>query len=374
MRFAPHSARAARLVLILSILCSILPGQPAVAAPLQAPPAAPPAEIIPWPVLPITIIPPEAESDDLPASEGDGRIKTKVEDKHILFGGKDAFDGTFSTPSITTYTWPDAILQENVQSVEHILQVPAGIKRDSLSFNISITNNWLYGTGAHIATRLADTGTWSPEETVFSGQIFSTTSLNTQVTLNSNVPLDAPMEIRLRCDHDVVNGVDCTWSNLRLQQDVLGWKASKSDNISTTNNIPANWGYTVGEDTISSIGPIPGRGSFLGIRTVAYGYQGAAHYIRSPLVTLPQLESGKPFNASVRWSQTFQTTEGGYGGGFSVNFLLEDSSERVQLLGVGWTESRDAIPWTLLQGTPLTEFDRAKIERLTSRILLGLMT
>ncbi len=346
---------------LVSLCASLLPISPrtVAAAPQRSVQAAP---LLSLPSIPT---PATAASTGLPSTAID-QLRARFGNRHTRSG---LFDGTFRTPGVQTDALGGATQQANNSIIGYqyinTYVIPAGIPRDSLRFDITLTNDGIYGSGAGISIRAAGSTTWGSEETIFdgpqapsNGTPVTKTGTNLQVTLGNAVPASSAMEIRLRCWTDNRSNNTCTWSNLRIFQDVAGWQARLSK--------PSDWfTYEVTDGGLDGIGPNGDRGAFLGIRLREAGSGGrysSSSVLRGPSVTLPPLSSSDVLTASMAWSRVFDDpTPFGDSGGVTVRFTPEDNSGAVVLVSVPSTSALTPTPWTRVTGSQLNATSLARI-------------
>lgn len=349
------------LTILLIATLLILPAPPAVLASSNRPstPAAP----LSAPLLqPLNPPPAGAQSTGLPAS-AITNLRQQWGGRHTLGTG---FDGSFSRLSTTVHSFGDSYTMPTNTSLigfetTTVIVVPPGPGRDILQFDMSLTNNGIYGSGATLSIRPQGATTWptlEDQETVFDGPSAplggppaTATGTGLRVSLGNSVPDTAAMEIRLRCYTDNSSGT-CTWSNLSIIDSAPGWRLLASE--------PTDWWlHRTTATTFAGISPTVERGSFFTIQVRETG-SGArlssSQRYRGPSLTLPQFTSTDVLTASLWWARTLDDPtpflEGG-SGATELSFAPADGSTALTFASIPATTTLDPTPWTRLQSNPL---------------------
>jgi YD repeat-containing protein len=371
LRVIRRAVRWVSYVVVLSILSSALP--PATAQNLAP---APPPPVAGSPPLPIagdaasvpaqaSVIPrPTAAQSTYLAPSVVTQLRQQYDRRHVLGGY--AFDGTFSTLQAQTYADAGAYMLSGPNEVSKTVVLPAGIVRDSALIDVSLTSKSIYGAKASVAVRsLGDTSPWPLDggaqvltaPPTSGGNITVTASIS--LTLGSSVPFTTPMEIQLLCSSNVQASVDCTWSNIRVFQDVAGWQTfftSINDvNPPTTIGSTDWWIARVTAGAFDDIPVTPERGAFFAVRAREAGfgarYNSSIIYRFMTPVTLPTLQDTDILNTSLWWARTFSdaTPElSGVSGDGRILFRPNDTTSPIVLATIPATNTLSATPWTAL--------------------------
>lgn len=357
--------RPLRLLLLVSLLSSFMPTSTMRATPASAAHAAPPARTVASlpQTMPSIPRPPGAYSTSLSPSVVD-QLRQQYESSHTLHTpAADRSDaGSFSTPSIETYAIADSFTLDGSSVVTTTLVIPAGVTRDSMMFDLSLTAYQYYGAGAFIAFRAVGASAWTEAEAVWDtpgttigGPPVSTNVSQKSVSFGSTVPTTTSLELLLGCIGNSGSPVTCTWSNLRFFHDMPGWHAPLFSR-------PSDW-FTarITAEPFDGISPSAARGAFLALRNREAG-SGARYFsyatYRSQEFTLPQMAASDVLTGSVWWARTF-TGENFFGdsGDAVIDFVAEDGSMRLRVVDVPATNTLDPSDWTFQQSVPVAAGD-----------------
>lgn len=194
------------------------------------------------------------------------------------------------------------------------MTVPAGVIRDSLQLDLSLTTYGYYSASAGIAVRPHGTTTWVGSTSlievrgdIVNGTPQTGTLSQIQISLGNTIPLTTALDIQLYCDKGL-GSYSCTWSNLRFFQDAPPWQPPQLSTLygPTAAPMPALTAR-VTDTAFDGIAPTPDRGSFLAL--TARGAADSARYYttadyRVP-VQLPPLTATDVLSASMWWARTF---------------------------------------------------------------------
>ncbi|GAB4199358.1 MAG: hypothetical protein OHK0022_19520 [Roseiflexaceae bacterium] len=293
--------------------------------------------------------PSQAQSTALPASY--------IETARQLYGTRhtvttDLSDiGEFNTPSQTNYTAAGPFTLNFYDEGTYYLTVPAGVVRDSLEFDISITakdNRSVYydiSTNVEVCEDIPN-GLCSTGDTAFvaqptgpsNGGDYTETAQNVKISLGNFVPRSKSAHIKLYCSTDNVNG-SCTWSNLRFYEDIGPWTPNFK-------RVSPNWSFYTTGGVFDGINPRTFSNTFAAIRVRddSYGYT----FYRSPLVIMPHLINTDVLTASVLWARTFYNNtlnEPRYSN-VSVRFVPATGDFPTVFLSLPTTQGSASVGWT----------------------------